>query len=201
MHHRPLGLAVIAATAGLALGGCLFSGGSYSYSSPGRPGAPDAYSTEPGYEEPVTIQGQGELLRGDLGDYQRFRTTAPELAITRYSDANTSVRLDYEDAPSSVWAMTGLTIIGGLDNPALRPGAHLTFDASHNSPDAPGLQVMIVGCSGPVRERYTYDSHAQSVTVDVFAGDDGKYLMVYTGRFSNQGAVQEVQGAFQFTPQ
>lgn len=181
----------LAALASFALGGCLYSS---SYASEG------AYSGS-SYEDTPTVRGRGQLLQGDLGEYQGMQTAAPELVLRQRSATYATVRLDHDDVRANAWMMTELTIEGGLSHPALRPGAHLTFDANHRSAEAPGLDVSVLGCSGPERDRFTYDRRADTTDVDVFAGDDGKYLLVFTGRFTHDGAQQVVRGAFQFAPQ
>lgn len=151
----------------------------------------------------ITEMGQAELLQGTMGTVARFQSTAPQMQIRRRSTSTSSsayVRLDAESASARWWAMTALTITGGLAHASLRPGAHLTFTTT--SPSQSGLRVSVLGCSGPMRDRFTYDRTADRVDVDVMQGSEpGRRRMVYTAQFTNGTERQTVQGSFEYDPQ
>lgn len=176
----------------LAMGGCLYFPSSNSDRSGGASG-PSTYSSTGS-----TQVGQAELLQGSMGNVASFASAEPELQITTFS-SSARVRIDALNPSERWWAMTSLTIAGGLDHPSLQPGAHLTFSGSTATAD--GLRVSVLGCSGPSRNNYTYDHNAQTTTVDVMPGSDPTHRrMVFTAVFVNGTQTQQVQGSFEYEP-
>ncbi len=190
--------ASLVAAASLALGGCFyFPSERSSARSTGSTGSTEA----PPVPTSTTSQvGQAEVFQGALGEIGSFTSQAAELRITA-GERYASVRIDAVNLADRWWAMNNLTISGGLDHAALQPGAHLTFSSAGAAPGAAGLRVTALGCSGPSRNVYTYDRNADSVDVDVMPGsEEGRNRMVFTAHFDHGGAMQTVQGSFEYDP-
>lgn len=178
------------AAVSLALGGCF-----YFPNERTRLSEEDAPSTES-----VAQVGQAEMFQGTLGQIEGFASEAAELRISG-SGSYATVRIDAVNTTARWWAMNNLTISGGLDHAALRPGAHLTFSRTGTATGATGLRVTALGCSGPSRGNYTYDHTAERVDVDVLPGtEEGRNRMVFTAHYAHEGAMQTVQGSFEYDP-
>jgi hypothetical protein len=181
----------LVAAASHALGGCFYVPSERSSARATGAAAPASATAQ---------VGQAEVFQGTLGEIGSFSSEAAELRITA-SGSYATVRIDAVNAAARWWAMNNLTISGGLDHAALRPGAHLTFSRAGAAPGATGLRVTALGCSGPSRNVYTYDRNADSVDVDVMPGsEEGRNRMVFTARFDHGGATQTVQGSFEYDP-
>ncbi len=184
--------AAFVSAASLAVGGCLYFPPSSSDRSTG------ASAPRYGSSSSVNQVGQAEMLQGSLGNVASFSSASPQMRITG-SSASATVRIDALNSAERWWAMSSLTISGGLNHASLQPGAHLTFSGS--SASSSGLRVSVLGCSGPSLNNYTYDRNAQTVTVDVLPGSDATHnRMVFTAVFVNGPQTQQVQGSFEYEP-
>lgn len=157
-------------------------------------------STTPtaGLHGPVTYRGLGELLEGSMGNVRTFAGRAPDLQIAESSGSD-SVRLDAEDTTARWWAMTAITLRGGLRHPDLRPGAVLQFSNVSGARGTTGLNVTVLGCSGPRRNQYTYDRNAENVTVWVHQGSRPElYRLEFVAQFPTSGNPHAVRGAFEY---
>lgn len=192
---KPLISAALIASMSLSLGGCFLMTleRSGTRSDSGTPAPTYNSSTSSSTEV-----GQAEMLQGNLGNITSFSSDAPELSIRR-STGSAYVRIDALNASARWWAMTALTVTGGLTHASLQPGAHLSFTPSSTSTN--GLRVSVLGCSGPARNNYTYDHPADRVDVDVMDGSEpDTHRMVFTAYFRNGSAMQTVQGSFEYEP-
>ncbi len=151
-----------------------------------------------GYGSTVTTVGVANL-HGSMGHVANFASTQGQLHVTA-SPTLATVQTDAVDTSQHWWAMTRLTINGGLDHPDLHPGAQVVFDPQH--PVSPGgLDVMVVGCSGPRQGDYTYDAHATGVVLNVKPGSSpDTRAIAYTAYFDGPTGRQTVEGEFEYSP-
>jgi hypothetical protein len=87
---------------------------------------------------------------------------------------------------------------GGLDHPALVPGAHLFFDAYGEGAATQGhepLSVITMGCADrdpeAGLEETEFDEMATDVEVDVSEGEGDTRIFLVTSRVPNAGAYGE----------
>lgn len=191
---KPLVYTALVASMSLSLGGCFLMTLERSGTRSDTNATPPTYNST----SSSTEVGQAEMLQGNLGNVTSFSSAAPELSIRR-STGSAYVRIDALNTSARWWAMTALTVTGGLTHASLQPGAHLTFTSSSASTN--GLRVSVLGCSGPARNTYSYDHPAERVDVDVMEGSDpNTNRMVFTAYFRHDGAMQTVQGSFEYEP-
>lgn len=139
-------------------------------------------------------------LRGDIGSLTQLNGIA---SVNGYGEA------EYADVEvmtigSSGSAMHLLQFVGGLDHPALTPGAHLEFNGSEDDvlySDGNELFVYSMNCSGEGQPYdWDYDQQADRVTLDVSETDEEGVIQIdyqteaTTGPFQND--VQTSSGSF-----
>lgn len=183
--------------AALALSGCYIdisedsSGGWYADDG-------DAYY----YEDPSTeIAATATLHRGDMGRVRGFDGDIVDVTASSYGGYG-NVTVISENRAEGWAAMSVVTVEGGLDHPALVPGAHFTFDSSSYG-SSPHFSVL--GCSGPSNGSWEFDQGASSVEVDVVdTGTPDTVEVRYTARFESYdyetgaSTPQAVQGSFRY---
>lgn len=147
----------------------------------------------------VTV-GTADQFAGDLGTVTNFAVPGAELRVTQ-SSTYASARIDAENPRARWWAMTSLTITGGLNHPSLQPGTRLRFTNGGAPAESNGLRVSVLGCSGPRRDNFTYDSTATNVEVEVEPGPtpDTRRL-VFDAEFAGPSGPQTVRGSFVYDP-
>jgi len=132
---------------------------------------------------------RGGQLEGSLGPIEGFSAEAYEQ--TGFSEAGWSEVVLH--AGTGYWVMTGLSVEGGLEHPALAPGARLEFPRDADL----GLSIDVLGCSGPSRDVFDYDEHAQRVQVEVQEGAvPGERVLLFRAIFDDSGSPQVVEGSF-----
>jgi len=132
---------------------------------------------------------EGDTLRvdsyheayGDGFSFTQVQTTAPQVADGA--------------------AMVLLFIDGGLDHPALVPGARYSF--SQGESDVGGLNIDGIGCSGPDDGNWSdYDQPADEIDVEIEEGEEpGTQVLSYRATFYDyDGGKTSADGSFTYNP-
>ncbi len=191
-----IAVALVLAVGGLS--GCTFGYDGYDSDTASSTG----FDSYPNYDYGDYSERQfrvtNAMMRGDLGS--RVTSGEPdEVSAWGYTDF-TQIELHQLDGQ---WFMNGLEINGDIN--ALEPGQHLEFDNSVDdygyrgtSATSQNLRVGVLGCSGPQRDDFEYDRHADRVVVDVLPGAaDGELQLDYQAWFpaDNGGDDHVVEGS------
>jgi hypothetical protein len=129
----------------------------------------------------------GARLQGDIGALQNFN----EPAIVNGNDDGSWASLEVIAESPRGAAMHWLDIQGGLNHPALQPGARLTFRSGEYTNDPNGLHIDAMACQGPTAYSWDYDEPAQQVDVVVTEAEDpGAVKIDYTTQVPPSGFTQ-----------
>jgi len=191
---RSVGLGAVLIGAVVALGGCYFDFGSWHDSSSG--------SSSTGYYDPGSdfsagnVDVQAGFLAGTMGDVtlsnEAWRTEGS------YYSGYTEVTVEARNAGGEA-AMTIVEVTGGLDNVAIVPGAVLEFDSS-DPYSSGGVDVQVVGCSGPSSGSWVFDTHAQHTTMWVSEGSLPTTRRIdFVATFDDGYTRTQTQGMFEYT--
>ncbi len=186
-----------------ALGGCYYGsdgiGGEEASDGPTVTAPRGGTGGTRGSTGSEVVVGSAERFAGDLGTVTGFAVPGAEMRVTQ-SGSTASVRIDAENTSARWWAMTVLTIGGGLNHPSLQPGTQLRFQRGRSAA-ASGLSVSVLGCSGPRRDNFTYDANAESVEVNVEEGPTpDTRRIVFDAEFNGPRGPQQVHGSFVYDP-
>lgn len=161
---------------------------------------------EPTHATTIDAYAIAATMHGAMGAIDGIASRDADVSISG-TPSLTVVRIDAEDRAAGKWAMTRFTIRGGLDQSALQPGAHFTYEpasvgSSSASRSPTALLSAVVGCSGPERDQYTYDHAPSHMDVTVERGSTPTALrLVYSANFVHtMGANQTVTGTFEYEP-
>src|SRR3990172_9514092 len=182
---------------GLIAGSMLFGGCLNGYpEDPHAPGtarepqpAPDPYTPDDAYDSGYdgNLILQGAHLSGDMGSVRDFDGDATSTSGYQYGpSANITVTTTNESEGYS--AMAILDLEGGVDNPALVPGARFHFDGYGGGGD---VHLYVTGCSGPREGSWVFDAGADDVTLEVQAGSTPDTLrMIFDASFAGNGTTE-----------
>jgi len=190
---------LVVVSGALALGGCYYGSGGLG----GEPEADGTTASAPrasgGSTGSNVTVGAADQFAGDLGTVTGFAVPGAELRVTQ-SPSTASVRIDAENTRARWWAMTVLTIQGGLNHPSLQPGTQLRFQGGRSG-STNGLTISVLGCSGPRRDNFTYDGNATAVEVNVEEGPSpDTRRLVFDADFNTPQGPQRVHGSFVYDP-
>lgn len=143
---------------------------------------------------PAPVQ-PGASLTGDLGQVRGFSSDAVEVRVEGVS--GNTVQLDAVNDAAHWWVMARFNFSQPLSSAQWAPGTLRTF--SGNRPSTDGMSVSTIGCSGPTRGRYTYDSSPDTVTVHVQEGSTPDARLVTFAAYWNAGG-HTVTGSFEYLP-
>ncbi len=122
-------------------------------------------------------------LSGDMGEVRGFEGAATSAYGSYYGDYVDMQITTTRSGQYSAMALVGLS--GGLDNPALVPGARLHF-ANYGTDQ--GVTMSVTGCSGPREGSWAFDAPAEDVTLEVSEGSiEGNLLLDFDATFSGNG--------------
>lgn len=138
-------------------------------------------------------------LQGDIG---HLRGIDGQATVSGYAEESWA-DLEVTTVGPNGSAMHLLTFAGGINHPALVPGAHLEFngDAAYDS-EPNTLHVMSLNCSGAGQPGdWDYDEHADRVILDVSETDDENtirvdYTTVKDGSMFSAGERDVSSGSF-----
>ena len=180
---------------GLLAGSTFFGGCINGYpQDPHEPGTPRAVPPPDPVADPDpygdydgTVAISNAHLSGDMGDVHGFDADATYTSgMQSYGVANLTVMTTNASAGYS--AMAIFDVEGGLDHPALTPGASLHFDGYEGEQ---GLYIYVTGCSGPREGSWLFDSGAEQVNVDVSEGSTpGTLRMDFDATFTGNGTTE-----------
>lgn len=92
-------------------------------------------------------------------------------------------------------AMAGIVVDGGLGQRTLVPGFRRTFTSDGFTLD--GLQIGMIGCSGPEEAVWAYDRFADQVEIEVKEGPtDSQRTLDFTAEYITEGTT--VRGSFSY---
>lgn len=132
--------------------------------------------------EQVEAQASASM-RGTLGSVRDFQATGLEVR-TRHIPQGTLVEMHAEDPAANWWVMVQFGLAVPLTDPAWAPGSHM-FSNRGNT-----LGLNVLGCSGPVRNRFTFDANAATLELLVSRGSTPASRYVhFTARWTNRDDV------------
>jgi hypothetical protein len=147
-----------------------------------------ANPTDP-YQSPFdgTLVISDGHLGGSMGDVRDFEGDAT--SSYGYQGGNyASITVTTTNETAGYSAMTILDLEGGVDNPALTPGASFHFDGVEQ---VGGVYLYVTGCSGPREGSWMFDSGADDVTLDVSEGSTPDTLrMDFDATFTGSGTTE-----------
>lgn len=162
----------LAATVALLLSGCIVE---RPYESLfGDEGAYEPYSSFSNFTDDNVQLVRGHLT-GDIGPMRGFDDPAQ---LNGYHDEGfTSVEVVVADDRGAAMAL--LDVHGGINHPALRPGASFTFTRSDLPENEGELYVTGLGCAGnSVPGDWDYDRPLEEVRVQVEETDNPDVMRV-----------------------
>jgi hypothetical protein len=173
LKNTPLALAALA----LATTGCL-----------AQERQINSYNEDVTFLESVESLGNviadGARIQGDIGALQNFN----EAAVVNGNDDGSWASLEVIAESQRGAAMHWLDIQGGLNHPALQPGARMTFRSGEYSNDPNGLHIDAMACQGPTAYSWDYDEPAQQVDVVVTETEDPNAVKIdYTTQVPPSG--------------
>lgn len=148
----------------------------------------DDYDYE-GYDS-GNLELSNGFLSGDMGGVRGFEGAATSAYGSYYGDYADMQITTTRAGSYSAMAILGLS--GGLDNPALVPGAVFHFQ---NYGSDQGMSMSVTGCSGPREGSWAFDAPADDVTLEVSEGSVPDTLLfdfdaTFTGSGTTHGSVE-----------
>jgi len=121
-------------------------------------------------------------LEGDIGNMRKMDADATVDGYDEGDYTTMEVLADTDDGAAMHW----LEIYGGVNHPALQPGARLSFDGNSYNTNPNALYIQAMGCAGPAPYEWDVDEPARNVSVEVEDGpQDGTVLVNYTTEVPN----------------
>ena len=120
------------------------------------------------------LQATDGHMTGDIGNMRKMDTIATVDGYDEGDYTTMEVLAETEDGSAMHW----LEIYGGINHPALQPGAKLEFRGNGYSANPDALHIQAMGCAGPAPYEWDVDEPARNVTVEVEEGEQAATLLV-----------------------
>ena len=148
----------------------------------------DGYSEDLEYFDESGGRAYGNIDAQDgriIGDFGSLRGVDAPATVSGYDEGNyATIEVLTENQSGS--AMHYIEINGGINHPALRPGAELRFAGDDYPIDDSQLYMTAVACSGQSAYAWDYDEGSDELTATVSETEDPDVVRIdYTSEVRN----------------